>query len=102
MCVACHPCFQTYDTGLRERALRLSSLRNATTSLWPGPGLEDRGLASRMLDTKNKLEQIQAILGGALVTEQEVAQVANAIVSIRSFPLPAEPRGRRTIPCGST
>ncbi|XP_059986610.1 laminin subunit beta-3 isoform X1 [Lagenorhynchus albirostris] len=83
VCVACHPCFQTYDTGLRERALRLSSLRNATTSLWPGPGLEDRGLASRMLDTKNKLEQIQAILGGASVTEQEVAQVANAIVSIR-------------------
>ncbi|XP_032464122.1 laminin subunit beta-3 isoform X2 [Phocoena sinus] len=83
VCVACHPCFQTYDTGLRERALRLSSLRNATTSLWPGPGLEDRGLASRMLDTKNKLEQIQAILGGASVTEQEVAQVANGIVSIR-------------------
>ncbi|XP_060150135.1 laminin subunit beta-3 isoform X2 [Globicephala melas] len=83
VCVACHPCFQTYDAGLRERALRLSSLRNATTSLWPGPGLEDRGLASRMLDTKNKLEQVQAILGGASVTEQEVAQVANAIVSIR-------------------
>ncbi|XP_070329968.1 laminin subunit beta-3 isoform X2 [Odocoileus virginianus] len=83
VCVACHPCFQTYDGGLRERALRLGGLRNASASLWPRPGLEDRGLASRMLDAKRKMAQIQATLGDALVTEQEVAQVANAIFSIR-------------------
>lgn len=93
MCVACHPCFQTYDGGLRERALRLAGLRNASAALWPQPGLEDHGLASRMLDAKSKIEQIQATLGDALVTEEEVAQVANAIFSIRSFPLPTEPLG---------
>ncbi|XP_062970480.1 laminin subunit beta-3 [Cynocephalus volans] len=83
VCVACHPCFQTYDADLQEQALRLGSLRNATTSLWSGPGLEDLGLASRIQDAKNKIEQIQAILGGASVTEQEMAQAANAIFSIR-------------------
>lgn len=83
VCVACHPCFQTYDGGLRERALRLAGLRNASAALWPQPGLEDHGLASRMLDAKSKIEQIQATLGDALVTEEEVAQVANAIFSIR-------------------
>lgn len=93
VCVACHPCFQTYDGGLRERALRLAGLRNASAGLWPRPGLEDHGLASRMQDAKSKMEQIQATLGDALVTEQEVAQVANAIFSIRSFPLPTEPWG---------
>ncbi|XP_061239599.1 laminin subunit beta-3 [Bos javanicus] len=83
VCVACHPCFQTYDGGLRERALRLAGLRNASAALWPQPGLEDHGLASRMLDAKSKIEQIQATLGDALVTEEEVAQVANAVFSIR-------------------
>lgn len=83
VCVACHPCFQTYDGGLRERALRLAGLRNASAGLWPRPGPEDHGLASRMQDAKSKMEQIQATLGDALVTEQEVAQVANAIFSIR-------------------
>uniref|UniRef100_A0A8C3WIV7 Laminin subunit beta 3 n=1 Tax=Catagonus wagneri TaxID=51154 RepID=A0A8C3WIV7_9CETA len=83
VCVACHPCFQTHDAGLRERALRLRGLRNATASLRPGPGSEDLGLASRVQDAKSKMEQIQAVLGGALVTEREVAQVANAIFSIR-------------------
>ncbi|XP_064333219.1 laminin subunit beta-3 isoform X3 [Camelus dromedarius] len=83
VCVACHPCFQIYDVGLREWALRLGSLRNATASLWLGPGLEDHGLASRMLDAKSKMEQIQEMLSGASVPEQEVAQVANAIFSIR-------------------
>ncbi|KAF4018705.1 hypothetical protein G4228_009892 [Cervus hanglu yarkandensis] len=83
VCVACHPCFQTYDGGLRERALRLAGLRNASAGLWPRPGLEDRALASRMLDAKRKMAQIQATLGDALVTEQEVAQVANAVFSIR-------------------
>ncbi|XP_008058180.1 laminin subunit beta-3 [Carlito syrichta] len=83
VCVACHPCFQTYDADLRENAGRLSSLRNATASLLSGPGLEDRGLASRILGAKRKMEQIQAILGSPSVTEQEVAQVANAIFSIR-------------------
>ncbi|KAB0377271.1 hypothetical protein FD755_011715 [Muntiacus reevesi] len=83
VCVACHPCFQTYDGGLRERALRLAGLRNASAALWPQPGLEDGGLASRMLDAKRKMAQIQATLGDALVTEQEVAQVANAVFSIR-------------------
>lgn len=83
VCVACHPCFQSYDADLREQALRLSSLRNATAALWPGHGAEDPRLVSRILDAKNKIEQIQAILGGAPVTEREVAQVANAIFSIR-------------------
>ncbi|XP_045392119.1 laminin subunit beta-3 [Lemur catta] len=83
VCVACHPCFHTYDAALREQALRFGSLRNATASLWSGPGLEDRGLASRIRDTNNKIEQIQAILRSASVTEQEVAQVANGISSIR-------------------
>ncbi|XP_023375269.1 laminin subunit beta-3 [Otolemur garnettii] len=83
VCVACHPCFQTYDADLREQALRLGNLRNATASLWAGPGLEDHGLVSRMQDTKRKVEQIRAILSGASVTEQEVAQVANDISSIR-------------------
>ncbi|XP_043780449.1 laminin subunit beta-3 [Cervus elaphus] len=83
VCVACHPCFQTYDGGLRERALRLAGLRNASAGLWPRPGLEDRALGSRMLDAKRKMAQIQATLGDALVTEQEVAQVANAVFSIR-------------------
>lgn len=83
VCVACHPCFQNYDADLQEQAVRLSSLRNATATLWPGHDLEDPRLASRILDAKNRMEQIQAILGGAPVTEQEVAQVANAIFSIR-------------------
>lgn len=103
VCVACHPCFQTYDGGLRERALRLAGLRNASAGLWPRPGLEDRALASRMLDAKRKMAQIQATLGEALVTEQEVAQVANAVFSIRSFPLPTGPwPGERIMPCGYT
>ncbi|KAM8816498.1 laminin subunit beta-3 isoform 1-T3 [Rhynchonycteris naso] len=83
LCTACHPCFQTYDADLQEQALRLSSLRNATATLWPGPGPEDPGLASRVQDAKRKIEQIQAILGSAPATEREVAQVANAIFSIR-------------------
>uniref|UniRef100_A0A250Y705 Laminin subunit beta-3 n=1 Tax=Castor canadensis TaxID=51338 RepID=A0A250Y705_CASCN len=83
VCVACHSCFQTYDADLQEQARRLGSLRNATAGLWSGTGLEDHGLASRILDAKSKIEQIQAILGSTLVTEQEVAQVANAIFSIR-------------------
>lgn len=83
MCVACHPCFQTYEAELQEQALRLSSLRNATATLRPGPGLGDPHLVSRILDAKSKIEQIQAILSSAPVTEQEVAQVGNAIFSIR-------------------
>ncbi|XP_019523254.1 PREDICTED: laminin subunit beta-3 [Hipposideros armiger] len=83
VCVACHPCFQNYDADLQEQALRLSSLRNATATLWPGHGVGDPHLVSRILEAKKKIEQIQAILGGAPVTEQEVAQVANAIFSIR-------------------
>lgn len=82
VCVACHPCFQTYDTALQEQAKRLSSLRNASASLWPGPGLDDRSLASWILEAKSKVEQIQAVLGSAAVPEQEVAQLANAIFSI--------------------
>uniref|UniRef100_A0A8C2UPT0 Laminin subunit beta-3 n=2 Tax=Chinchilla lanigera TaxID=34839 RepID=A0A8C2UPT0_CHILA len=83
VCVACHSCFQTYDADLREQAGRLSRLRNATAGLRPGPGLEDVGLASRILDTKSKVEQIQAILGSTSVTEQDMAQVANGIFSLR-------------------
>lgn len=84
MCVACHPCFQIYDADLRGQALRLSSLRNATAAgLWPGLGLEDSGLTSRIADAKSKMEQIQAILSRPPVTEQDVSQVANAIFSIR-------------------
>ncbi|XP_039726228.1 laminin subunit beta-3 [Pteropus medius] len=83
VCVPCHPCFQAYDADLQEQALRLSSLRNATATLRPGHGLEDPRLASRIRDAKSKIEQIQAILRSAPVTEQEVAQVANAIFSIR-------------------
>ncbi|XP_027790540.2 laminin subunit beta-3 [Marmota flaviventris] len=83
VCVACHPCFQTYDSDLKEQARRLHSLRNATAGLRLGPGLDDRGLASRVRDAKAKIEQIQTILGSALVTEQDVAQVANAVFSIR-------------------
>uniref|UniRef100_A0A8D2DLV8 Laminin subunit beta-3 n=1 Tax=Sciurus vulgaris TaxID=55149 RepID=A0A8D2DLV8_SCIVU len=83
VCVACHPCFQSYDSDLKEQARRLHSLRNATAGLRSGPGLEDRGLASRVRDAKAKIEQIQRIFGSALVTEQDVAQVANAIFSIR-------------------
>ncbi|XP_025776785.1 laminin subunit beta-3 [Puma concolor] len=83
VCVACHPCFQSYDADLRGQALRLSSLRNATASLWPGLGLEDPGLTARIMGAKSKMEQIQAILASASVTEQEVSQVANAIFSIR-------------------
>ncbi|XP_027631903.1 laminin subunit beta-3 isoform X2 [Tupaia chinensis] len=83
VCVACHPCFQTYEADLRGQATRLGSLRNATASLWSGPGLEDPGLSSRILDAKSKIEQIRAILSSASVTEQELARVANAISSIR-------------------
>ncbi|XP_054363938.1 laminin subunit beta-3 isoform X1 [Mirounga angustirostris] len=84
VCVACHPCFQIYDADLRGQALRLSSLRNATAAgLWPGLGLEDPGLTSRIADAKSKMEQIRAILSRSPVTEQEVSQVANAIFSIR-------------------
>ncbi|XP_049713871.1 laminin subunit beta-3 [Elephas maximus indicus] len=83
LCVACHPCFQSYDADLREQALRLSSLHNATTGLRPGPGLGDRSLASHILDMKRKIDQIHAILNSAPVTEQEVTQVGNAIFSIR-------------------
>lgn len=90
VCVACHPCFQNYDSDLKEQARRLRSLRNATAGLWSGPGLEDRGLASRVRDAKAKIEQMQAIFGSASVTEQDVAQVANAIFSIRyHFPCAA-------------
>ncbi|XP_006834111.1 PREDICTED: laminin subunit beta-3 [Chrysochloris asiatica] len=83
VCVACHRCFQTYDADIREKALRLSGLHNTTASLKPGLGLGDHGLASRFLNAKNKIDQIQAILNRASTTEQEVAQVANAIFSIR-------------------
>ncbi|XP_040302259.1 laminin subunit beta-3 [Herpailurus yagouaroundi] len=83
VCVACHPCFQSYDADLRGQALRLSGLHNATASLWPGLGLEDPGLTARIMGAKSKMEQIQAILASASVTEQEVSQVANAIFSIR-------------------
>lgn len=83
VCVACHHCFQAYDADLQEQALRLRSLRNATATLRPGHGLEDPRLASRIRDAQSKLEQIQAILRSAPVTEQEVAQVAHAIFSIR-------------------
>ncbi|XP_042537993.1 laminin subunit beta-3 [Dipodomys spectabilis] len=83
VCVACHSCFQSYDADLQEKARRLSSLRNATASLRSGAGLEDLGLASRMLDARSKIQQIQAILSSASATEEEVAQVANAIFSIR-------------------
>lgn len=83
VCVACHSCFQTYDVDLQEQAQRLSGLRNATEGLWTGTGQEDHGLASRLLDAKSKIEQIRQILGGTSVTEQDVVQVANAILSIR-------------------
>ncbi|XP_023422897.1 laminin subunit beta-3 [Cavia porcellus] len=83
VCVACHSCFQTYDSGLKEQAGRLSRLHNATAGLQLRPGLEDVGLASRILDAKSKMEQIQAILGSTSVTEQDMAQVANSIFSIR-------------------
>lgn len=83
VCVACHSCFQAYDTDLQEQARRLGSLRNATEGLWTGTGLEDHGLASRLLDAKSKIEQIRQILGGISVTERDVAQVANDILSIR-------------------
>ncbi|XP_077013786.1 laminin subunit beta-3 [Tamandua tetradactyla] len=85
VCVACHPCFQGYDANLREQALRLGSLRNASASLWTGPGPEDRGLASRIRDAKSKIQQIQAILSSASVTEEQVAQVASAIFSLRGI-----------------
>lgn len=81
--MACHPCFQTYDVDLQEQARRLGGLRNATEGLWTGAGREDQDLASRLLDAKSKIEQIRQILGGTSVTEQDVAQVANAILSIR-------------------
>ncbi|KAM6217376.1 laminin subunit beta-3 [Rhynchocyon petersi] len=83
VCVACHPCFQTYDSDLQEQVQRLSSFRNTTASLQPGLGLGDQGLASRVLDDKSKIDQIRAILNSASTTEQEVAQVANAIFVIR-------------------
>ncbi|XP_052594038.1 laminin subunit beta-3 isoform X3 [Peromyscus californicus insignis] len=83
VCVACHSCFQTYDMDLQEQARRLGGLHNATEGLRSGTGLEDHGLASRLLDAKSKMEQIRQILGGTSVTEQDVAQVANAILSIR-------------------
>lgn len=83
LCVACHSCFQIYDAQLQEQARRLGSVRNTTAGLGTGAGLEDPGLASRLLDAKSKIEQIREILGGALVTEQDVAQVANVILSFR-------------------
>lgn len=83
MCVACHSCFQAYDTDLQEQARWLGSLRNATEGLRTGTGLEDHGLASRLLDAKGKIEQIRQTLGGTSVTERDVAQVASAILSIR-------------------
>ncbi|KAG8504403.1 Laminin subunit beta-3 [Galemys pyrenaicus] len=82
-CVSCHPCFQVHDADLRAQARRLGGLRNATTSLGLGSGLAARDLASRVLDARTKMEQIQAVLGKAAATEQEVAQVANAVRSIR-------------------
>ncbi|XP_037680654.1 laminin subunit beta-3 isoform X2 [Choloepus didactylus] len=85
VCVACHPCFQGYDADLRERALRLRSLRNVSAGLWPRPGLEAHGLAFRIRDAKSKIEQIQAILGSASATEEQVAQVASAILSLRGI-----------------
>lgn len=81
--MACHSCFQTYDVDLQEQARRLGGLRNATEGLWTGTGREDQGLASQLLDAKSKIEQIRHILGGTSVTEQDMAQVANAILSIR-------------------
>ncbi|XP_075385959.1 laminin subunit beta-3 [Tenrec ecaudatus] len=83
VCVACHPCFQTYDADIREQARRLGGLHNATASLQPGPGLGDRDLASRLLTARSKMEQIQAVLNSASATEQEVAQVANTIFALR-------------------
>lgn len=103
VCVACHPCFQTYDADLQEQGLRLNSLLNATAALRLRPGLEDPGLASRILDAKSKVVQIQAILGGAPATEREVAQLASAIFSLRRTlqdlqqPLPLE-EGALTLP----
>ncbi|XP_017651521.1 laminin subunit beta-3 [Nannospalax galili] len=85
VCVACHSCFHTYDAQLQEQALRLGGLRNTTEGLRTGTGLEDHGLASRLLDAKTKIEQIREILGGASITEQDVAQVANAILTIRQM-----------------
>lgn len=83
MCVACHPCFQSYEADLRGQAVRLGGLRNTTASLWPGLRLEDPGMTARIMDAKKKMEQIHSILGSASVTEREVSQVANAIFSIR-------------------
>lgn len=83
VCVACHPCFQAYDEDLQEQARHLSDLRNATASLTTRPGPEDLGVASRLRDAKSKMEQIGQILGDSSATEQDVAQVANAILSIR-------------------
>ncbi|XP_038204561.1 laminin subunit beta-3 [Arvicola amphibius] len=83
VCVACHSCFQTYDVDIQEQARRLGGLRNATEGLWTGTGREDQGLASRLLDAKSKIEQIRQILGGTSVSEQDMAQVANSILSIR-------------------
>ncbi|KAI5201459.1 Laminin Subunit Beta-3 [Manis pentadactyla] len=77
---------ETYDTALQEQAKHLSSLCNASASLWPGPGLDDRSLASQVPDAESKTEQIQAVLGSAAVPEQEVAQLADAIFSIGGLP----------------
>lgn len=83
VCVACHPCFHTYDADLREQALRLGRLRNTTAGLGSRPDLEDHGLASRILDAKSRIDQIQAILDNSLVSQQDMAQVADGILSIR-------------------
>lgn len=79
--MACHPCFQTYDTALQEQAKHLSSLCNSSASLWPGLGLDDHSLAPQILDAESRTEQIQAVLGSTAVPEQEVAQLSNAIFS---------------------
>lgn len=89
VCVACHPCFQTYDADLQQQAWRLSGLRNATATLWPRPGPADPQLLSRILDAKSRLEQIRGVLGRTPATEQGVAHVASAILSIRCAPFPA-------------
>ncbi|XP_012934029.1 laminin subunit beta-3 isoform X2 [Heterocephalus glaber] len=83
VCVACHPCFQIHDAALRLQAGRLGRLRNATSGLRPGPGLQDVELGPRVLNATSKVEQIQALLGQASAPERDVAQMASSVLSIR-------------------
>ncbi|XP_038604980.1 laminin subunit beta-3 [Tachyglossus aculeatus] len=91
-CPACHPCFQNYDEALRQQAHHLTNLRNVTSGGRPGAGgTGTPWLDARIMEAEGTIRQIQAILSRHLVTEEELAQAANAISSTRRILLSLRP-----------